>query len=449
MINKPSNIQLRIAFLFLLPLTLLACSDQRIEDIRQRSLAEILAQSGWQSAAKTVDPLVTVDVFVKDMVREKFGRDQSIDWRSEKLGEGIRVSALAQLESLVSEQQFYFHPMERSTTYLQADARLSHLLSESPSSDNLPLQTLDRLAMINRMNDGDAQYQWEGCFIHSAGGVITGLELRATLLSMERDGRRDGYVGKILHATKRSGIPEKLAPGEFFCAKLKSGPMPVEAVERGQAQAMGVLEAHWIDDAGKHRFAAILRQKLSWGTYEGLSSDSFAVLSGGELTFSDSQKEALTLPDPSLVTLLKRQGSKFLVRLVDGRQGFIKAANLIAIYPRKSSEEGKKVLPMIHAFVGKAIKGDMEGAVKMFDPTGSGLKGQALAADIKRRFGSAPKHENGRITVHILDFQALGELSMLSYFLWLRSGEDILWQTYETVFFRASAGPGKLVVPEF
>jgi len=431
-------------------LALPGCSDKKIDFVKQYQLEKVFKQGGWEFNNYQIDPLVTIENWLKARSKAIFKEDVSLVWKREKslTPSFFVITAMAKKSADALKYTFIVDTSGKGelVSLVKADVSAKwKYIQKSATVDN-SFSSLTRVSIVDRLSNGEAHFRFEGCFVYNGKEPISKLHLRASMLALSKDQKYSSYRGKAKHHTRRSGIPDTLQNGDYFCTVLKSSKMEKSVAKGEFSKVFGVVEASWLDSNGQIRFSPLANIKLNWGTYSGKMPDLFALVKGGPLKKKKKEAEISMLANPSLVTILERRGSRYWVRTASGKQGFLDNKNVIAVYPRKPAfTPNKDIKKLIKQFVGMSVSGKVDDALQLFSKNSKSLQGEKLKADVLRRFPVESNKKFETLNLQILDTQNAEGFIMVSYFVWLKNGAEIVWQSFDTIFVEQLQGGNKLL----
>jgi hypothetical protein len=404
---------------------LCACRDDAaIRTLQFAPAAETLGQAGWERAAKAIPSTQTLGDYLAAQ------STQPLDWTVESVEAARRITASDK------DGKVAFHLAladDRTPLLASANSAQTYEKGLDPVVEAAPFKVLSRLHQVHRQNDGSARYRWAGCLIYDGPAPAGEIEIRATLLGVNKDGVRTVKPGKPRHATRRSGIPKWIKKGEFLCTELMSDKLDTSTASRTDLSAEGVLEMTFAFQDGRRRFFTLAVQSLDWREYASLIGQPLAVVRGGELKGNTDERGSL--PDPALVTLLKQDGRDLLVRNSDGRQGIIKKDRLVARFddpaPELTQERRERLLRLIRL----AISGQPRKALSLFDETIRTRAADATAADVARRYPQMENAETLTSVIQPLSLISTPQGDAFTVFVWIKSETETVWQTLDTVLF--------------
>ena len=425
--------------LLCLTIFLFACSGREArERLQEALLQDLLNASGWDREAAALPSGETVRQWMDRRVKEILGVSAEVEWQVVGLGDGHLVTAQAQRGSLRVIERWLAASNGRMTL-LNADAATAWPLAVPlETSTSWTLQT--RIFGLTRNSKQQVIFEWRGCLVNDTPNAFRQIALRAVLLTNEPGNQAEGFRGKLRRSTARSGIPESLAPGDFFCTTLRSAPFPSGAPQK----ALGVVEAAWTVN-GVGRFAPLASLALETESLDGKPLDAFAVVRGGELkTGGDS----LTLSDPSLVRVLSRQGLSLEIQTLAGQRGWLRPERIVGLFPPTQPELDAHLRGLLETLLRLAAKGRFDQAAELFEAGSDLLSGEALQNDLRRRFPFPEAGTEALPKFHLLEVKPQGKRQWVSYFVWLPLPDKTMAQTFDTILFDMGPKGWRFVAPQ-
>lgn len=421
-------------------LSISACSDKNVEQVKKEKPENIIKYSGWEFKKYNPAQLESVSSWMGKLAEFHSDKNNIVEWKKIVYPKSAAdfVKVISGNEPNNNSYQFaVVHSGGQDRVgLLNADAVLLWENAGTTLNGDLKYSAIPQMSVVDRLSSDEAYYRYEGCFIYNGKEPITELNLRATLLASGTDKKKYSYRGKTKRSTRRSGIPGEIKKGQYFCVKLKSEKMDKDIAKAGIENALGVVEAAWLNAENVPEFAPLFVDPLDWNIYSGEQINLFALVNGAEVKPNKDNSEKIILTDPSLVTLLKRKGRNIWIRTDEGKQGTIEFDNVVALYPRESAKLERKTQILIRKFVEYAAKGDTENAIKLFGDAKNPSRRADLILDIKRRFPQTIDKEFDQINLQWLDKKEIGDLRMISYFIWLKKGHETLWTSFDTVLLK-------------
>ena len=419
-----------------------------IDDVRSNSFSEVISRTGWDNGKKKYAFYTSIDHWVSHTAKLILGENPEVVWNSRIFGNQTLVIATASSGNRQTIYRFSAGEKDDSVAFLDADAGAAYNVKLLKAANDLPFAVHHRLNLIDSLSNGSAAYRWEGCLVNKVDHPISEINLRSTLMVVGENGEAIVLRGNSRHATPRSGIPEILPPGEFFCTSLKSGNLSRSAAKGNVKNPMGAVEGHWIDRGGARRFACIHAETLNMLDYRGRAASARVVFADADNISSDENKATSWHGKIGLAAVTSRKGRNYVIRTPEGKSRSIKSDQIIALFPKTEVRIEDGLSGKLDTLARTMLSSDIQSAKGLFSGGPDFLDGERLEADLKRRFPLEKALKFSTIRLEILEAKPVGESLMVSYYVKAPIYDGTVWQTYDVIQCRKSESGWVFLVPE-
>ncbi len=407
-------------------------------------MSGILAKAGWSKEAERLPAELRVDAW---LAAQATSGNLSGWHRQTASGEGTVWSR----DSGGSDRyRFGRSTPDGLLAYLDADPIAAARFGALRLSAELNLQSLTRLAELDRAGGGAVLLRWEGCLINRGTEPLQDLFLRASLVGQSGNPAWPvvGIRGRSKHSTFRSGIPARIGVGETFCVSLNSRKLPKDQVDAVQGDLRGVLDAVWTDSRGRRRFGVAALLPLEWDNVWREATPKLAVVMGGRMRSPDKESPWLDLPNPELLRFRHREGNRLQAVRFDKRRVLVPVKNVVAIYPDRDEALRDDLRQPLDSLIRAVLMGDNHHARSLFIEGEGFLSGDALDRDLARRF---PPREGGdfmQVKIRPLELIERDDTIQLAYFVWVPDFAGKMWQAFDVIQARRGAGGWRFIAED-
>jgi len=323
------------------------------QDLSALPVAGILSQSSWKLKAEEL-PAENIGSWIEKIASAISGSTEKCRWQTEKMQAGELYSCVTGKDASSRIFQFLKAGDPPTWTYLSAQPDKAFIVNRPGIAPTNVLSPAERLSWFANDSKKGLSYSWAGCFENSGQTELADIRMRLWLMLRDSQGQHSELAGKERKYTARSGIPSKLAVGEFFCTTLEVKDVPADWAARAGFEVVAVIDARWSDARGFMHIGPVQHSELDFSSLSGKDVTKTAVLIDANIYSSKPGKILRKIgSDPLLFDVDHQEGRWLRGKSADGLGGWIKADTAWAVFEdvTPSDENSKAALDILKTFL--------------------------------------------------------------------------------------------------
>jgi len=331
--------------------------------------AEVLSRSSWKFDVDELSDQSIVS-WLEKVASALSGSAVKCSWVSESLPDGEMHSCVAGSAENARVFHFYRNSEPQYWSFLPAQPDLAFRLNKLGYAPTNVLSTLERTSYLSNEARKGLHLWWTGCFENTGPAEIEDIRLRLWLMLRDAEGQHLEVSGKERKYTARSGIPRKLAPGEFFCTALEVKGLPVKYAAGLSSEITAVIDSKWKDGRGFSHVGPAWYKNLEPSEMSGKNVSKTAVLTEANIYSSRPGKILRKIAGEPLLFFADRQEGRWLHgRSVDGLEGWVKVDAALDIFENAepSGEKQEAASAALVDFLRSLARGDCASASSMYE----------------------------------------------------------------------------------